>query len=179
MLDKIVLDKIFKICHILGIIEIRTCTLQFHTCISILYLFFVFSDSGGRNSRGRKGQNERPSTANGKLINSRNNNKGGQESSANNSRSSSLYGGGRFPGLVPGAIAASNKGRGRNFSGDSSDIYPFHLDGPPSYGEIVPEPQFVTPIIGGMTYFYDGQYAPTSGIALNDEVLKANIKTQM
>ena len=154
-----------------------------YLAVSHLYWYFIFgfffSDSGGRNSRGRKGQNERPSTANGKLINNRNNNKGGQESSANNSRSSSLYGGGRFPGLVPGAIAASNKGRGRNFSGDSSDIYPFHLDGPPSYGEIVPEPQFVTPIIGGMTYFYDGQYAPTSGIALNDEVLKANIKTQM
>lgn len=78
--------------------------------------------------------------------------------------------------------------RGRNFSGDSSDIYPFHLDGPPAYGEVVPEPGFVTPIIGGMAYYYgEGQYnaaaataaAQPSTSSSAEDVLKANIKTQI
>lgn len=51
------------------------------------------------------------------------------------------------------------------------------MDGPPAYGEVVPEPAFVTPIIGGgaMAYFYGAQ--ENSGIS--EEVLKNNIKTQI
>ena len=83
------------------------------------------------------------------------------------------------PSTANGSKSSSKKrSRGRNFSGDSSDIYPaFHLDGPPAYGEVVPEPAFVTPIIGGgaMAYFYGAQ--ENSGIS--EEVLKNNIKTQI
>lgn len=128
-------------------------------------------DSGGRISRPRKGQgNERPSTANGKLMSNNRYNKG-QESE--DSRSSSLYGGRRFPGMV-GPPGGSMRDRDRNYSGDSSDLYPFHLDGPPSYGETVPEPRFVTPIIGGMTYFYGANSSMVS-----EDVLKTNIKSQI
>jgi hypothetical protein len=92
--------------------------------------------------------------------------------SGNNSRSSSSYG----QHMVP-LMGGGGSSRGRNFSGDSNDIYPFHLDGLPSYGEVVPEPAFVTPLIGGMTYFYDNQFVPATGMAEN--VLKSNIKAQM
>ena len=72
---------------------------------------------------------------------------------------------------------------GRNFSGDSDNLYQFQLDGPPAFGEIVPEPRFVTPIIGGMTYFYETGLAAPQGMATpagaHEEVLKANIKAQM
>ena len=88
-------------------------------------------------------------------------------------------------------FSGSGSRRGRNFSGDSSDIYPFNMDGPPAYGENIPEPAFVTPILqSGMAYFYgDGQFNPTAatvaatGLAgarlASEEVLKSNIKAQM
>lgn len=88
-------------------------------------------------------------------------------------------------------LGRSGSRRGRNFSGDSSDIYPFNLDGPPAYGENIPEPAFVTPILqSGMAYFYgDGQFNPTAatvaatGLAgsrlASEEVLKSNIKAQI
>ena len=66
-----------------------------------------FLDSGGRSSRPRKGQSERPSTANGKLMNNRN--KGPE--SENNSRSSSLYGAGRR--FLPGLPGSSVRPRGK------------------------------------------------------------------
>ena len=65
------------------------------------------------------------------------------------------------------------------------------MDGPPAYGENIPEPAFVTPILqSGMAYFYgDGQFNPTAatvaatGLAgarlASEEVLKSNIKAQM
>merc|ERR1740129_754190 len=88
-------------------------------------------------------------------------------------------------------LGRSGSRRGRNFSGDSSDIYPFNMDGPPAYGENIPEPAFVTPILqSGMAYFYgDGQFNPTAatvaatGLAgarlASEEVLKSNIKAQI
>lgn len=100
--------------------------------------------------------------------------------SENNSRSSSTYGAGRkFPQQL--GLLGPNSRRGRNFSGDSSDLYPFHLDGPPSYGEVVAEPTFVTPVMGGVTYVYDGQlFTPGAATGLgSEEALKNNIKTQI
>ena len=88
-------------------------------------------------------------------------------------------------------ILGSGSRRGRNFSGDSD--YPFNLDGPPAYGEAIPEPAFVTPVLqSGMAYYWngDGQFNPTAatvaatGLArghglASEEVLKSNIKAQM
>jgi la-related protein 1 len=89
-------------------------------------------------------------------------------------------------------VGRSGSRRGRNFSGDSSDIYPFNLDGPPAYGEAIPEPAFVTPVLqSGMAYYWngDGQFNPTAatvaatGLAsarlASEEVLKTNIKAQV
>ena len=113
------------------------------------------TSSGGRSSRSRGGGVAKPQTGkgNGKKASAASASAATGETSENNSRSSSAYGGGRkFP----------LKGRGRNFSGDSTELYPFNLDGPPAYGEVVPEPAFVTPIIGGMAYYYDNQFNPTA-----------------
>ena len=96
-----------------------------------------------------------------------------------------------YQSIIIFSVGSEVKRRGRNFSGDSSDIYPFNLDGPPAYGETIPDPTFVTPILqSGMAYFYgDGQFNPTAatvaatGLAsarlASEEVLKSNIKAQM
>ena len=134
------------------------------------HLFTDAAGSGGRSSRSRGGGVAKASTGKGNGKKAEKAATG--ETSENNSRSSSAYGGGRkFP----------LKGRGRNFSGDSTELYPFNLDGPPAYGEVVPEPAFVTPIIGGMAYYYDNQFNPAAATASNtsEDVLKSNIKAQI
>ena len=136
--------------------------------------FFFADAAGSRSSRSRGGG----ATKSGGKANAAK--KNAEVTSENNSRSSSVFGNGG---------GRKFQVRGRNFSGDSSELYPFNLDGPPAYGEVVPEPAFVTPIIGGMAYFYDNQYQAPAGAgagsnapnnaATSDEVLKSNIKTQI
>ena len=141
-------------------------------------LLFFADAAGSRSSRSRGGG----AAKSGKPV------KKAAETSENNSRSSSVFGNGGNAGGRKFQV------RGRNFSGDSSELYPFNLDGPPAYGEVVPEPAFVTPIIGGMAYYYDNQYqaggnpaaAAASGPAgstttnsSDPEVLKSNIKAQI
>ena len=136
--------------------------------------FFFADAAGSRSSRSRGGG----ATKSGGKANAAKKNT--EVTSENNSRSSSVFGNGG---------GRKFQVRGRNFSGDSSELYPFNLDGPPAYGEVVPEPAFVTPIIGGMAYFYDNQYQAPAGAgagsnapnnaATSDEVLKSNIKTQI
>ena len=97
------------------------------------HLLLFFADAAGsRSSRSRGGG----AAKSGKPV------KKAAETSENNSRSSSVFGNGGNAGGRKFQV------RGRNFSGDSSELYPFNLDGPPAYGEVVPEPAFVTPIIG-------------------------------
>ena len=72
--------------------------------------------------------------------------------------------------------------RGRNLSGGGSggggvgdDLYTFHMDGVPSYGEAVQEPTFVTPVLG-VTYYYDNHYLPQT---VPDDALKGYVRAQM
>ena len=166
----------------------KTTVVAFINILRHCYFFiFILTDTSGRNSRMRNAAAV-PNATKGPQASKTGSRKGGKGheggGSEANSRSSSAYGRRRHYG--PGGSGLGGRGRGRNFSGDSSgDVYPFQLDGPPAYGEVVPDPAFVTPIIGGMAYYYgDGQFSaqggnnPPSGLDA-EELLKSNIKSQM
>lgn len=89
-------------------------------------------------------------------------------------RSSSSFGG-HFVG-GPGRNSIHSAARGRNLSGGGpEDLYTFHLDGVPNYGENVSEPTFVTPVLG-VTYYYDNHYVPQS---VPEDALRGLIKAQI
>ena len=105
---------------------------------------FFADAAGSRNSRSRGGGATKSSGSKAQTAKKNTN----EVTSENNSRSSSVFGNGNG-----NAGGRKFQVRGRNFSGDSSELYPFNLDGPPAYGEVVPEPAFVTPIIGNLPHY--------------------------
>ena len=83
-----------------------------------------------------------------------------------------VFGSGRGAGVA----GRGQPWRGRSLSGSGGDeLYTFHLDGVPSYGEAVQEPSFVTPVLGA-TYYYDNHYLPQT---VPDDVLRGYVKAQM
>ena len=108
---------------------------------------FFADAAGSRNSRSRGGGATKSSGSKAQTAKKNIN----EVTSENNSRSSSVFGNGNNAGGRKFQV------RGRNFSGDSSELYPFNLDGPPAYGEVVPEPAFVTPIIGNLPHYSKSQ----------------------
>ena len=95
-----------------------------------------------------------------------------QQQQKGGGRSSSSY---SAAGRNSGRNSIHSAARGRNLSGGTEELYTFHLDGVPNYGENVGEPTFVTPVLG-VTYYYDNHYVPQT---VPEEVLRGYVKAQI